>query len=269
MDFIKLFNIYDIKSEERLIKYIDFCLKNHDDAIHGANHHILPSALFKQYSDLKNNKWNCARLSYYNHYIAHFLLYKAVNHPAVDAAIYGMHNKDYKNGRLTKDQLISEHEYTIIHNKVMNKISSLNKRKVISKDLRTGKNVKVSCEEFNRCDHLVGATIGKGGEHLRGQVSILIDGIAVRINKEEFDPNIHIGITKGKTMYKDKDCNTFQTTKDDPRVISGELVGINKGKKYDHFEMVTCPHCGKEGKNVGGMKRHHFNNCKKLIENEI
>jgi len=25
---------------------------------------------------------------------------------------------------------------------------------------------------------------------------------------------------------------------------------------------VTCPHCGKIGKNLGGMHRSHFNNCK-------
>lgn len=33
-------------------------------------------------------------------------------------------------------------------------------------------------------------------------------------------------------------------------------------RKLNNTEVV-CPHCGKTGKNLGGMHAHHFNNCKK------
>lgn len=36
---------------------------------------------------------------------------------------------------------------------------------------------------------------------------------------------------RGRFIAKDSLGNTYQITKDDPRYISGELVGINKGKK--------------------------------------
>jgi group I intron endonuclease len=47
---------------------------------------------------------------------------------------------------------------------------------------------------------------------------------------------------------------------------SKKLIG-QKNKKHGVFRSlnnteVTCPHCGKVGKNLGGMHRSHFNNCK-------
>lgn len=118
-------------------------------------------------------------------------------------------------------------------------------------------------EEFDADENLVGHTKGGGGEHLKGTISVLNeDGITIRIPKDEYDPKIHVGHTKGKTTYKDKHGNTYQCSKDDPRVISGELFGINKGRKYKQKTHI-CPHCKKEGKG-GAMLQHHFKNCKKL-----
>lgn len=47
---------------------------------------------------------------------------------------------------------------------------------------------------------------------------------------------------------------------------SKKLIG-QKNKEHGVFKTlnnteVTCPHCGKVGKNLGGMHRSHFNNCK-------
>ena len=39
-----------------------------------------------------------------------------------------------------------------------------------------------------------------------------------------------VGATKGKIVVKNKDGIIFQVDKDDPRYLSGELVGKNKGK---------------------------------------
>jgi hypothetical protein len=40
------------------------------------NHHILPKKLFPEFKNFNKNNWNCARLPYRDHYIAHYLLCK-------------------------------------------------------------------------------------------------------------------------------------------------------------------------------------------------
>ena len=40
----------------------------------------------------------------------------------------------------------------------------------------------------------------------------------------------YVGITKGKVTVVDLEGNTFQVSKDNPRYLSGEYVSINKGK---------------------------------------
>jgi hypothetical protein len=102
----------------------------------------------------------------------------------------------------------------------------------------------------------VGATKGFGGEHWKNQVSVIENGVKKRINIEDYDKNKHIGITKGKTMYEDSEGNTYQCTKNDPRVLSGELVGINKGNKF------LCPN------SKGQMVRINIYNEKDEIVNE-
>lgn len=41
-----------------------------------------------------------------------------------------------------------------------------------------------------------------------------------------------VGIAKGKVAVKDSNGNTFLVDRTDPRVLSGELVGVNKGRKF-------------------------------------
>ena len=61
-----------------------------------------------------------------------------------------------------------------------------------------------------------------------------------------------------------EDGNTFSVSKDDPRYLSGELVGVMKGRKYkinNKPKDIICPHCNKKG-SPSNMKRWHFDNCK-------
>jgi len=65
-------------------------------------------------------------------------------------------------------------------------------------------------------------------------------------------------------VAKDKNNNTFHISKDDPRFLSGELVGIMKGIKTKHKnkrKIIKCPYCSKEG-DTSNMKRWHFDKCK-------
>ena len=74
----------------------------------------------------------------------------------------------------------------------------------------------------------------------------------------------YIHNSSGMITVKDNDGNTMSVSKDDPRYLSGDLVGINKGRRYKQKnppKLVTCPHCGKTGR-PGNMAYWHFNNCK-------
>ncbi|AFN37312.1 homing endonuclease [Vibrio phage phi-pp2] len=60
---------------------------------------------------------------------------------------------------------------------------------------------------------------------------------------------------------------TSDTTKEK---MSKSRKGVSKSKEHSqkireallNLPVVTCPHCGKQGKKGGAMTRHHFDNCK-------
>ena len=105
-----------------LNNYIDFCLAKNTKKIlkKTSSHHILPAAKtlpFNKFKDLKEYAWNKTELSYHDHYIAHYLLTLAIDHISVHCAFSGMHNKDFKSGRLLETELICRDEYEKIYQK--------------------------------------------------------------------------------------------------------------------------------------------------------
>lgn len=106
----------DIASYEYLEEYVDFCLEN-NKYVKGetAHHHILPKSKnlpFTEYSDIKvKNKWNGVYLTFANHYKAHYMLTKAINHYSINFAFIQMHNKDSANKRLEDYDLINLDAY--------------------------------------------------------------------------------------------------------------------------------------------------------------
>ena len=107
-------NIVDILALE---KYVDFCITNSKkDKIKGktTSHHILPAAKtlpFKKFINLKENKWNLSELTYSDHYKAHYLLAKAIDHYSTIFAFCSMHNKDLKLKRISEIDLIEDCEF--------------------------------------------------------------------------------------------------------------------------------------------------------------
>jgi hypothetical protein len=91
------------------------------------------------------------------------------------------------------------------------------------------------------------------------------------LEKEEFKKRADfVGITKGTVTVKDRDGNSFRVSQDDPRLSSGEFVGVAKGNRYKQKnpqKKIECPHCGKKGIK-SNMLRWHFDNCK-LKTNKI
>ena len=108
-----------IISQEKLIKYIEYCLyknknkriKNKDGYNKTSYHHILPKSLFGMYKNLKQNSWNGTYLLYSDHYYAHWLLTEAIEDYGQLEAFCKMHNCDMKLGRISESDLISSDEF--------------------------------------------------------------------------------------------------------------------------------------------------------------
>ncbi len=65
------------RSKERYVKYIKKAIsRNRIKQKYDNNHHILPRALFKHYSNINANKWNMTLLTPKEHYLIHWLLGK-------------------------------------------------------------------------------------------------------------------------------------------------------------------------------------------------
>lgn len=247
--------------EENINTYINFCMERSQDkkTSNTAKHHILPQAKtlpFGKYSNFEENEWNCVYLKYDDHYLSHYLLATATDEYATISAFIAMHNKDSKINRVSENVLRLSEEYDALMKKRSIHQSKLNKNKVLAKDSRTGERVRVSKEEFDNNKYLVGHTKGKESKHLKNTISVLDkDGKSVRINKKEYNPEIHVGHTKGKTKFKDVSGNLYFVKTDDPRVLSGELVGINKNTKHTAKRKAEFKQFRKKFPEAGNAKR--------------
>lgn len=225
----------NVKDINKVYEYVDFCLNN-DNKIKLSNatshHHILPNCLFKDYAKLSKHKFNGTHLTYYQHYYAHFLFTEAIEDESQLFAFCAMHFKDLKLKRIRQDELISEDVFNF-KMKERDLYSSIrNKNMVTAKSLITGKNIKVTKEEFNNSDDLVGSTTGFGGDHLKNSISIIENGVVKRINKSEY--NGQKIFRTGAVVVKDSEDNIKLVSVSDNRYLSGELVHINKGKKLKY-----------------------------------
>lgn len=93
----------------RYIRFIEGCISNNDYSIgRYEEHHICPKAkdMFPDYASFKKNPWNKAKLTPRQHFIAHWILYKAYPDIASNQAALSILRKDYQNrylvGRLNK-----------------------------------------------------------------------------------------------------------------------------------------------------------------------
>ncbi len=80
MNIYDIFNTKEIISPRYLNRYIDFitaCM-NTNNKIIVERHHICPKSIFPEYADLAINTWNRVDLTPREHFIAHWMLHKAV-----------------------------------------------------------------------------------------------------------------------------------------------------------------------------------------------
>lgn len=89
-------------------------------------------------------------------------------------------------------------------------------------------------------------------------------GDIVHVREEDITDDM-ISIVKYTATVKDREGNYLRVSVDDPRIKSGELVGVNKGKEglADHLNVknCVCEHCGIVT-TKGNISRWHNDRCK-------
>lgn len=124
-------------------------------------HHICPKALFPMYKNLKRYSWNGVYLTPRQHFIAHLILAKALPHNCIIYAFICMSNKKcYGSTRIINSRLYqgllskcTSYERT---EEILNKLSNSTKNLVAAYDTINCINVRVTKEEFEKNEYLVG-----------------------------------------------------------------------------------------------------------------
>ena len=211
---------YEIKKHDALQEYITFCMCNNTKRVKykTAEHHILPKSDFPEYKDFATHKWNKSILRHEDHYIAHYLLAKAIKSKEMSYAFYAMNNQETKLRNFDK---ILEHssEYQIIMEEALQYMSDINKNKVMAIDKNTNKTIRITSEEYSN-------NKDKYYTHSTNKITVTdISGKRIRINTFDYDPSKHHIHTKNKKYMID--INTLQ----------GKIFDVNDNipKNYVHM----------------------------------
>lgn len=243
--------IIDIKYLE---KYIEFCISNNVGGkiiSETTSHHILPMAKtlpFTEFSNLKVYTWNKAELYYADHYYAHYLLYRAINHFSTIFAFTSMHNKDFKLGRITENDLIQKDEFTIIWKERNKKISEYNMELISHNgDLIT----RASCIMKNRI--LSEETLSNMSDRMTGNNNIVhMDGTVDKIRDTKLSTIIdgknldtisaeRAAETMKKEFINDKGEKTTQY-KENGKKLSTHLLQIEENGKTKAYNKNKLSH---------------------------
>lgn len=144
----------------RYYRFILYCkLKNLNFDGYVENHHICPKSkdLFPEY---KRSDWNLIKLTARQHYIAHHLLWKAYNTSSMSYAF-----KCFTDGQISKNikrikNKIANRTYEKLKLDSSKYSSERNKNCVVALNLSTGETKRVTKNEFDSNDSLVGAAYG-------------------------------------------------------------------------------------------------------------
>lgn len=236
-----------------LVDYVDWCLDKDGVGDKFTKHHILPSAKtlpFADVSDLNKHPENLSRLSYYNHYIAHYKLALAIDHIATLSAFCRMHSGDVQLGRLESLQLIEQDDYVQIYNRRNKKISEWRLELIVSD---SGKLV-TRASEIAKTVQLSAETLAKASERMSGANNIIHrNGVfqKMRATKISRNADAHGAKMAAKTMST-------------PLIVDGQLTTIYQqtGKKIS--ETVTTPLSDENGNVTTIAKRRNSVTHQKL-----
>lgn len=143
----KFKNIKDDRWLKRYLRFIEIFGKDsiYKKQIH--KHHILPQSIYPEFGKLKDNKWNKAELSPRAHYLAHYMLAKALggsmwyawNRMNNGSEDYSLNSKLYEDAKKQHSKIVSK--YMTENNpskrpEVVAKIKKANTGKKASKETR-------------------------------------------------------------------------------------------------------------------------------------
>lgn len=220
-----------------LKEYVNFCIEKslpHYIKSETANHHILPMAKtlpFREYSNLNEYPWNKSILLHKDHYYAHYLLYKAVNHYSIIYSFCAMHNKDFKNQKLEKHHLINDIEFQKIFKERNEKISE-DMNSLVNFDGNIMSKAKMIA--IKRHKNESNEIKAKRSERLKGDNNLVYKpGVIEKIRKTKKDKNLDkvSAINASKTMskiYKDENGNDTTIYAENGKKISKHLNKIIK-----------------------------------------
>jgi len=189
------------------------------------HHHILPSSLFPEFSDLKEHKWNGTYLTYENHYKVHSILAEITNEKSLIAAWWGMNNKNTKNNRLEESkEIIGEKLYASLRKKAVKNISLATKNKVVCYDTRDEKFVSIPKENLD----------GQRYKHKSQNTTVvrLSSGIKKTISIEEFNTGNYDGVVKDTVTVKDLINGNMLRVTTEEFLNNKLLVGTANNKFY-------------------------------------
>lgn len=251
---------YNSHHLNKYINFIEKCQqKNKGFEGYTEKHHICPKAkdMFPEYTDLKENPWNCAILTARQHFIAHTMLckvYKGVY--SVVSAAWAM---KHKNGMMMTSRAYEKLKLDF------SRISSEAQKDICTLKDESGNIIKIHKDDLKRFPNLKGLSYGKvtvkdlygntmqvevddlrykNGDlapFMKGKLFVKINGITTLIESSNYDPSIHHFHRKGKATVKDRNGDTFTVDVNDERYKSREVLPIHQNVAYgrnDNGEII-------------------------------
>ena len=233
---------------DRYIKFIYYCIEKNKDLksdTYTEIHHICPQAksLFIEYKNLKLNTWNKIILTGRQHFLAHWMLWKAYGN-TMSYAFFAMKRK-------SKHQ---QNRYFKINAKIYEQlkleVSIILKNRVISDETKSKMSKAQKNSIKSQCPHcdLIGSSSNMRRWHFNNCKKIT--------GKLKHDTNQNYTIVTCPHCNKTgKLQGMYANHFDNCNIIRGNYRKIN--------EFIICDICQKEGSNTQSFIRHHFNNCGK------
>lgn len=157
-----------IKNKEHYVKrYVKFICSLQSQKIEESQyyetHHICPKAkdMFPYYEDFSSNKWNSIKLTARQHFIAHWLLYKAYPWSSMAYVFYNFNNGYKTKSSKRNSYKISSRVYENLRLQFSKNVSEKRKGTVIVRDIVTGEKFSASIEQYKTNPNLVHITRGK------------------------------------------------------------------------------------------------------------
>lgn len=238
------------------------------------NHHFVPSSLY--YSKYKSKIMDILDIQFKNnddainiypltikeHYIAHLLLFKI--YPDLKEIMYGLNQ--------VMNRYASSNQYVGHKIKIYKMISESNSGFVNCKNKLTNETYRVTQEEFNSNENLVG--INAGSKLLTEKfVCAKCGDVIHRVAnfKQHNKSYCEFGEKLLPTSLTDKVNCQFCLREMNRITISDHerCCELNPNKQHRKHNMVsaTCSHCGKTG-NLNVIKRHETFECELNINKE-